>query len=384
MKIWKKLPFEMGNADLKHIGVIGIGKLGLCFALNLERVGYQVTGLDTNAEYVASINAKTLTSFEPQVEELLFLSQNFVATTDWDAVLAPEIELLFIVVATPSMPDAGYDHTQVDAVLERLAAAGPSEIQRHLVVMCTTMPGYCDTVAPKMAALNYTLSYNPEFIAQGTIIRDQQQPDQVLIGEGSAEAGDAIVEVYRQMCKNTPTFCRMSRISAEIAKLATNCFLTTKISFANSIGDLATKVGGEPEKILAAIGADKRIGSRYLGYGFGYGGPCFPRDNRALAMFGKQAGFEVLLSQATDEVNRRHLDFQFEQYCTRYPLSEEIVFESVTYKPGTTILEESQQLALALRLAQAGRKVRVRDLKAVIAALQLLYGDIFAYESIDG
>ncbi|MBL0015554.1 MAG: hypothetical protein IPP17_03715 [Bacteroidetes bacterium] len=126
MKIWKKLPFEMGNADLKHIGVIGIGKLGLCFALNLERVGYQVTGLDTNAEYVASINAKTLTSFEPQVEELLFSSQNFVATTDWDAVLAPEIELLFIVVATPSLPDAGYDHTQVDAVLERLAAAGPS------------------------------------------------------------------------------------------------------------------------------------------------------------------------------------------------------------------------------------------------------------------
>ncbi|MEY3443611.1 MAG: hypothetical protein RLZZ519_1892 [Bacteroidota bacterium] len=374
----------MANSALKHIGVIGIGKLGLCFALNLERVGYRVTGLDMHAGYVDQVNGKTLQSFEPQVEEMLRNSRNFVATTDWNALLVPEIELLFIVVATPSLPEAGYDHTQVDAVLDRLAAAGRSQANRHLVVMCTTMPGYCDTVAPKMAALNYTLSYNPEFIAQGTIIRDQQQPDQVLIGEGSTEAGDAIVEVYRQMCINQPTFCRMSRISAEIAKLATNCFLTTKISFANSIGDLATKVGGEPEKILAAIGADKRIGSRYLGYGFGYGGPCFPRDNRALAMFGRQAGFEILLSQATDEVNRRHLDFQFEQYCTRFPLSEEIVFESVTYKPGTTILEESQQLALALRLAQAGRKVRIRDLKAVIGALQLLYGELFDYESIDG
>ncbi|HEX2899856.1 MAG TPA: nucleotide sugar dehydrogenase, partial [Bacteroidia bacterium] len=371
----------MANVVGNHIGVIGIGKLGLCFALNLERVGYRVTGLDADAAYVAEVNARTLRSFEPQVETLLAASRNFTATTDWSEILVQDIELLFLVVATPSLPDAGYDHSQVDAVLERLAESGPSERMRHIVVMCTTMPGYCDSVAPKMAALNYTLSYNPEFIAQGTIVRDQQQPDQVLIGEASKDAGDAIEQVYRAMCSNVPTFCRMSRISAEIAKLATNCFLTTKISFANSIGDLATQVGAEPDKILAAIGADKRIGPRYLGYGFGYGGPCFPRDNRALAMFGRQSGMEVLLSQATDEVNRRHLDFQFEQYCAAFAESETIVFESVTYKPGTTILEESQQLALALRLAQAGRKVRVRDLPVVVAALQTLYGDLFDYES---
>jgi UDPglucose 6-dehydrogenase len=374
----------MAEVAVEHIGVIGIGKLGLCFALNLERVGYQVTGLDSQSDYVRLVNGKSLQSFEPQVEELLKNSLNFHATTDWNAILVPEIELFFVVVATPSLPEGGYDHSQVDAVLNRIAEYGPSSKPRHIVIMCTTMPGYCDSVANKMAALNYTLSYNPEFIAQGSIVRDQQQPDQVLIGEGSKHAGDAIEAVYRRMCINSPTFCRMSRVSAEIAKLATNCFLTTKISFANSIGDLATKAGAEPEKILAAIGADKRIGSRYLGYGFGYGGPCFPRDNRALAMFGRQTGFEVLLSQATDEVNRRHLDFQFEQYLFQYSPSETIVFESVTYKPGTTILEESQQLALALRLAQAGRKVRVRDLKAVITALQTLYNDLFEYESIDG
>ncbi len=372
----------MATTEEEHIAVIGIGKLGLCFALNLELVGYQVTGLDVDASYVAQVNAKTLRSHEPQVEALLAGSQNFVATTDWNAVMTPEIQLYFIVVATPSLPDGGYDHVQVDALLARFAAMGKSDVAKHLVIMCTTMPGYCDTVAEHMAALNYHISYNPEFIAQGTIVRDQQFPDQVLIGEASVEAGDAIEAVYRRMCIETPTFCRMSRISAEIAKLATNCFLTTKISFANSIGDLAAKVGAEPDKILAAIGADQRIGNKYLRYGFGYGGPCFPRDNRALGKFGQLSGMQVLLSEATDEVNRRHLDFQFAQYCAQYGPDQEIVFETVTYKPGTTILEESQQLALALRLAQAGRKVRVRDLAPVVAELRALHGALFAYDII--
>lgn len=370
----------METGHREHIGVIGIGKLGLCFALNLERAGYRVTGLDVDPAYVAQVNARTLRSHEPQVEALLAAASHFTATTDWDALMAAEVELLFVVVATPSLPEGGYDHSHVEAVMAQCRAAGKPERLRHLIIMCTTMPGYCDTVAARMADWNYAVSYNPEFIAQGTIIRDQQYPDQVLIGEASTEAGEAIEAIYRRMCLHTPTFCRMSRLSAEIAKLATNCFLTTKISFANSIGDLAIQVGAEPEKILAAIGADQRIGPRYLGYGFGYGGPCFPRDNRALARFGHARGFEVLLSEATDEVNRRHLDFQFAHYCQQYPAGETIVFASVTYKPGTTILEESQQLALALRLARAGRRVRVIDSAPVVAELQALYGDLFLYE----
>lgn len=370
------------TAERGHIGVVGIGKLGLCFALNLELCGYKVTGYDIDANYVASLNNKVLESREPAVESMLKGAQNLECTTNWEQLLHAEISLFFIVVATPSLSEGGYDHGQVDAVLARFIAGGKPKTPRHLVIMCTTMPGYCDTAASKLAESNYSLSYNPEFIAQGSIIHDQQYPDQVLIGEDSPSAGDAIEKVYRDMCFNVPTFCRMSRISAEIAKLATNCFLTTKISFANAIGDLATKVGAEPEKILSAIGADKRIGPRYLGYGFGYGGPCFPRDNRALGIFGRQSGMEILLSEATDEVNRRHLDFQFSQYCREYQESEAIVFESVTYKRGTTILEESQQLALALRLAHAGRKVLVRDNLPVIQALKVLYGDLFAYESI--
>lgn len=366
--------------DQQHIAVIGIGKLGLCFALNLERCGYSVTGLDSDPRTVQAVNDRALQSHEPQVEDMVARAVNLSATTDWTQLLSEDIELFFVVVATPSLPEGGYDHSQVDSVLDQFALRGPSSRPRHIVVMCTTMPGYCDSAADRMAPLGYSVSYNPEFIAQGSIIRDQQQPDQVLIGEASPEAGDAIEGVYRRMCASNPTYCRMSRISAEIAKIATNCFLTTKISFANSIGDLAVKVGAEPHKILAAIGADRRIGPLYLRYGFGYGGPCFPRDNRALAEYGRLSGMEVLLSQATDEVNRRHLDFQFAQYCAAHGPEETIVFDTVTYKPGTTILEESQQLALALKLTAAGRRVRVVDSAPVVAALQSLYGDRFEYQ----
>jgi nucleotide sugar dehydrogenase len=371
------------NSEKAHIGVIGIGKLGLCFALNLEAVGYKVSGFDISPKYVAILQQRQLRSHEPGVEAMLRNAQHFHPTDDCEALLASDIRLFFVVVATPSLPDGGYDHSQVDFVLERFKAAGRKDFVRDIVVMCTTMPGYCDQAAQGLEEINCRLSYNPEFIAQGTIIRDQQYPDQVLIGEADEEAGDAIQAVYERMCRNTPSYCRMSRLSAEITKLATNCFLTTKISFANSIGDLALKAGAEPDKILAAIGADKRIGGRYLGYGFGYGGPCFPRDNRALGKFGEEIGMEVLISKATDEVNRRHLEFQLTQYLAQYPANATIVFDTVTYKPGTTILEESQQLALALRLAQAGRRVRVRDLAPVVSELKAQYGDLFEYEIME-
>lgn len=362
------------------LGIIGLGKLGLCFALNLEACGYEVVGIDRDPAYVAALKNRSLRSPEPEVESLLQSARNLDVTLDWEEFWEKAGQLIFIVVATPSLPEGGYDHQQVDAVLAEVVARGKSLAPKQLVVMCTTQPGYCDSVAPAVEALGHSLSYNPEFIAQGRIIHDQRFPDQILIGEGDAEAGAAIEAVYHRLCRNTPSIHRMARKSAEITKLATNCFITMKISFANAIGALAETVGAEPDKILKAIGADSRIGPKYLGYGFGYGGPCFPRDNRALAAFGASQGMEMLLSEATDTVNRRHLDFQFQQWMARHTPDEEIVFTQVTYKPGTVILEESQQLALAVRLAQAGRRVRIREHADVIAQVRTLHGDLFHYE----
>jgi nucleotide sugar dehydrogenase len=364
---------------MKKIAVIGIGRLGLCLALNLERAGYNVLGIDTSQSYVDEINSKSYNSPEPMVNELLETSSNFKAQTELTSIFEDNIEVIFIVVPTPSLSYGGFDHSYIIQIADNLLKSRQQTLRRQIIINSTTMPGFCDELQKKMEDFNYEVIYNPEFIAQGSIIRDQLNPDQVLIGEGLKEAGDILESIYNRMCENKPVFCRMSRISAEITKLATNCFLTTKIAFANAIGDIAAKSGAEPEKILEAIGVDSRIGTKYFKYGFGYGGPCFPRDNKAFESFASGTDYSMLISRATDSANQQHADFLLKQHLEKYKPEETIVFDSVTYKKGTDILEESQQLKLALALAQAGRKVMVKENKAVIEALQVKYGNIFIY-----
>lgn len=366
---------------MKKIGVIGIGKLGLCLALQLERAGFEVTGVDLDQDYVYRINARNLDSPEPGLTEYLRRAQHFRAVTDIGVLLQDDISILFVLVPTPDAPQGGYDHSPIERVAEHLIAHGARSSTVHLIIGCTTLPGYCDALAARLAPFNYTVSYKPEFVAQGSILKDMEQPDMVLIGEHDAVAGQEIQDIFERICRTKSAFHRMDRLSAEICKLATNCFLTTKISFANSIGDLALRSGGDPDKILAAIGDDSRIGAKYLRYGFGFGGPCFPRDNRALNHFARSQQFDLLLSQATDAVNAQHLDFQFEHWMRTCPINQPIVFDSVAFKKGSVSIEESQQLALATRLARAGKQVVVRDRPEVIAALQNRFGALFQYES---
>jgi UDPglucose 6-dehydrogenase len=368
---------------MEKIAVIGIGRLGLCLALNLEKAGYKVTGVDVSEEYVDSLNHKTFQSPEPFVNELLKASINFIATSSLNEVFTQGITTLFVVLPTPSLANGSFDHQYINSIVEKLVEHGFQNQTHHLIINSTTMPGYCDELQLKMKAFNYEVIYNPEFIAQGSIISDQLNPDQVLIGEGSKEAGEAIEFIYKKMCRNNPTFCRMSRISAEITKLATNCFLTTKIAFANSIGDIAKRVGAEPEKVLDAIGLDSRIGNKYFKYGFGYGGPCFPRDNRAFTKFASDKNYKMLISEATDKANELHGAFLFEEWSKKNSDVEPIVFDFVTYKKGTDILEESQQLKLAVALAKSGKKVIVKESGFVIKTMIDTYGNLFIYEVND-
>ncbi len=364
---------------MKKIGIIGIGKLGLCFALNLEKAGFEVYGVDVSEEYVNNINNKKINSPEPFVNEMLESSSRFFASTKTDFILKNNITDVFVMVATPSLADGTYNHSQIEKVTDELISFGIEQKPVNLYIGCTTMPGYCNLLAEKMKPFGYTVSYNPEFIAQGNIIHDQQYPDQVLIGDADKETGDKLESIYRKMVKNNPVYCRMDSLSAEITKLATNCFLTTKISFANSIGDLAIKSGADYEKIIQAIGADSRIGKKYLNYGFGFGGPCFPRDNRALDAFAKKQDYPLLISEATDEVNKKHLEFQVQRYLEKYAINEPIEFDYVSYKKGSVIIEESQQLALAVKLAKAGRKVIVNDREEVKEEVEKKYPGLFEF-----
>lgn len=362
---------------VKKIAVVGVGKLGICFALNFERSGFEVWGIEANENHLANLKSGHFKSAEPEVDSLLAGAENLHLTNNISCIVDQDIKDIFIMVATPSLVDGGYDHSQVDRVAENLLGLSEENAERHVYVGCTTMPGYCKDLAKRLGPAGYTVSYNPEFIAQGAIIHDQRYPDQILIGEANVQVGDRLQFIYEQMVQNDPVYCRMDALSAEIAKLATNCFLTTKISFANSIGDMALTAGADPDKILAAVGADSRIGGKYLRYGFGFGGPCFPRDNRALGKFAELTGLPLHLSKATDVINEEHLQFQLNRYLEQYSEGEEIVVDGVTYKKGTTQITESQQLKLAVALAKHGRVVRVKDSKEVLEQISGLYPGLF-------
>jgi UDPglucose 6-dehydrogenase len=364
----------------ERIAVVGIGRIGLCLAINLERAGYDVLGIDKRQEHVGSIVAGIFRSSEPGVEEALRAVRSLHVAADIGALREFSPGIVFIAVDTTTGVE-GYDQSQADRVLAELCRLELGGDRTELALVCTTLPGYCDSRAGGVGKHNYALSYTPGFVAQGSILRDQQYPDVVLIGEADTLAGDRLERVYRQLCLKEPAVHRMPCLSAEIAKLATNCALTMKIAFANAIGDLAARAGADLAKILDAIGADSRIGNRFLRYGYGYGGPCFPRDNRALNSFAQSQGYPLLQAEASDEMNRRHLAFQVDCYLQTYPQDQDIHFYSVTYKPEAEMIDESQPLAIAVCLAQAGRKVVIHEAPAVLKMLRDRFGDLFEYRA---
>eukprot|EP00871_Galdieria_phlegrea_P001339 jgi/Galph1/2205/GphlegSOOS_G882.1 len=365
----------------KRVSLIGIGRLGLCLALVAERAGYEVLGVDVLPQYVEKINQKSLSSNEPHVTEYLKLSRNFRATTNVKEALDFS-DFILVLVATPSTGgDRHYDVTQLSRVLTDMDNYRLEN--KHIVICCTVLPGYIATIGRELlrSCKDTTLSYNPEFIAQGDIIRGLEQPDIVLIGEGSKTAGDKIEKLWSDFTKNTPKICRMSPESAEIAKLSLNCFVTMKISFANQIGDIADRTpNADKHAILSAVGGDSRVGLKCLNWGYGFGGPCFPRDNRALAGFAESVGIHPYLALATDEYNKFHAEVMAGQLLAEN--RDTYVFENVTFKEpcAVAIIEESQKLLVAKKLAKKGRKVIILDRPDVIEACRQEYGSLFEYK----
>jgi UDPglucose 6-dehydrogenase len=346
---------------MANISIIGVGKLGLCLALNLEKKGHNIIGVDVFEQYIESLNNKTFTTSEPNVNEYLIKSKNVLFTIDLQQSLQNDI--IFIVVKTPSTSDWKYDHTQIEEIANKLISYGKQPTRKDIIINCTTFPGYCDSLHNKLKEYNYYVSYNPEFIAQGTIMKDQVMCDNVLIGEADEYAGDLIIDIYKSMVESNPIYNRMSRTEAELTKLSVNCYLTTKISYANMVGDIAYRLGCDADRVLKAIGTDSRIGNKYLKPGFGFGGPCFPRDNRALAKCAEEVGIDAVISKATDEMNDKHLQNQIEDFIKKNPNPENsnVKIDFVTYKKESTLIEESQQLKFAIKLKELGYNIEILD-----------------------
>jgi UDPglucose 6-dehydrogenase len=359
------------------IGVIGAGRLGLTFALLCEKAGYNVLVSDKREDYVQNLNQGVCVTNEPMIQKMLFEVYDFSATTD-NIEIIRECDVIFTFVATPSTMDGNYDTSKVFEVANDFFTASQLEIpvyDKKFIIGCTTNPGDVEQIQDKLRMFNIQVAYNPEFIAQGEIVKGLEQSDIVLIGTEYPELGNMLVKIYEKL-QTTPVNAHiMSSKAAEVTKIGINCFLTTKISYANMMGDILMKAGlnTEIDTVLSAIGGDSRVGKKYMKYGFGFGGPCLPRDNRALGYYAKNLGMELNLPLTVDELNKEHSTFLKDHYISLNPNKEiPFVMNYITYKRGTDILEESQQFKLCIDLLDEGYSVNVIEIDDVSKNLQSL------------
>lgn len=366
-----------------NLSVVGLGKLGSVLAAVMADRGHEVVGVDINPDYVAAINAGRAPVREPGLDEMIARNAARLSATSSVQDAVARTEATFVVVPTPSGPDATFSLQYILNAAEPIGLALGRKPGYHLVVISSTvMPGSTggairerlEQVSGRRCGPDFGLCYNPEFIALGSVIRDMSKPDMILIGESDPRAGDLLENLYRTVCPNHPPVARMNFVNAELAKISVNTFVTTKISYANMLAEICEQVpGADSEVVSAAIGLDTRIGRKYLKGAFGYGGPCFPRDNKAFARFAELHEVEATLARATDQVNQRQVD----RLAARVIDAAEggrVAILGLSYKPDTEVIEESQGVMLAQALARAGLRVIAYDPVAMDNARRALNG----------
>jgi nucleotide sugar dehydrogenase len=368
-----------------NIGVIGVGRLGICFALLLDRAGHGVMGCDIRSSYIAGLQRREIHTAEPGVAAML-KDCDITFTTDTRSVIASS-DIIYVMVATPSLADGSYDISAIDRVVSDIGESDFDLTNKFLVIGCTTNPGDCQRIQDRLRDRGIRVLYNPEFIAQGSIIHDLQHADMVLIGGEDSSVIDCYKLLYNDIQVRVPDVHAMSLTAAELVKIATNCFLTTKISYANMMGEVLIRSGLEfdVDRALAAIGADGRIGHRYLRYGIGYGGPCFPRDNRAFATCAQKVGLDFPLGHIVDRFNQDHTVFLMEHWIRKNPQRLPFFLRTLAYKAGTDIYEESQQMRLAELLMDREYRVVVEPCnkmpESVRSSLVLKWGNLIEFRA---
>ena len=361
------------------ISVIGLGKLGAPLAAVFASKGFPVIGTDLNPAFVNAINAGRAPVDEPNLQELISDNrERLQATVDASAAVAAT-DVTFVIVPTPSDPDGRFTNRFILDAMQMVGEGLRRRTAYHVVVITSTvMPG--STGGEIRAALELHsgrrvgdglgLCYNPEFIALGTVVRDMLSPDMILIGESDARAGDMLQRIYERSCDSRPVMRRMNFVNAELTKIAVNTYVTTKISYANMLADICDRLpGADVDAVTQAVGSDSRVGAKYLRGAIGYGGPCFPRDNVAFASLARSLGARADLAEATDTMNRYQVERVLGAVQARLPAGGTVGVLGLSYKPDTAVVEESQGLMLASRLADEGHAVIAFDPKGLEAAL---------------
>ncbi len=369
---------------MSSVAVIGLGKLGLPLAAVIAEAGYRVFAADVNEVVVDAVNERAIVTTEPGLADLIatFPADQLVATTSVsDAVAASAVT--FVIVPTPSDSEGLFSLEFVLDACRSIGAGMARSGRYHLVVIVSTvMPGATrDSIAPELEAASslrlgeeFGLCYNPEFVALGQVLEGMRSPDFVLVGESDPRAGAELLSILQRV-HHQPTLesRRLSFVDAEIAKLAVNNFVTTKISFANELAEMTERVAGaDANQILDAVGLDRRIGRSYLSPGLGFGGPCFPRDNVALMAYAASIGTDAPVISGTHEVNERQVDRVVERVASEIRPGSSVSVLGLSYKPDTDVVEASQGLWIASELVKQGYRVTMHDPAALSTAKQIL------------
>jgi UDPglucose 6-dehydrogenase len=293
-------------------------------------------------------------------------------------------DITLITVPTPSNPDGCFSNAYVETVLDRIGPALKAKQAFHVVgVISTVMPGTCEDVfrpmlerlTDKTCGRDFGLIYNPEFVALGSVIRDFLHPDMLLIGASDDRSAQLARQLYASVVESDPYCAVMNLTNAEITKLSLNCYVTMKISFANELAAVCESIpDANVDVVTAAIGADSRVGRKYLKGGLGFGGPCFPRDNLAFQRCAEDAGMQVHLSPNVVKVNETIVDRLLTMVGAHAQAGSTVTLLGLSYKPGTHVVEESQPVMLAERLLEAGYVVHMHDPKAAPGVSAILGG----------
>ncbi len=370
------------ETEIKRISLIGIGKLGAPLAACFAWKGFPTLAVDCDSRKIKTLNQGRAPLYEPRLQEIIQAGQGRLrATLDHEKAVL-ESDVTFIVVPTPSEDNGNFSLKYVLESVEKIGKVLRNKKGHHLVVLTSTvMPGAtAGRVKPalekhsgKVCGKDFGLCYSPEFVALGTVIRDFLNPDFVLIGESDSNSGKALEDLYKRVCENSPPAARMDFVNAELAKLAVNTFVTTKISFANMLARMCEKLpGANVDTVASAVGLDTRIGKKYLKGSISYGGPCFPRDNRALGALAHSLGAFSNLAEATDAFNRMQIQWLANLVKNRLPQKGSVGILGLSYKPNSDVAEEAQGILLTQALSREKIPTAVYDPAALGSARLIL------------
>ncbi|MEU6003304.1 UDP-glucose/GDP-mannose dehydrogenase family protein [Streptomyces sp. NPDC047197] len=353
--------------------VIGTGYVGTVHAACMADIGHQVLGIDIDAERIASLSAGRAPIHESGLDELLArtVASGRLRFSTSLAEGAAFARTHFLCVGTPQRPDSkAADLRYVDAVVDGLA---PHLRPGSLIVGKSTVPvGTAARLAERIARTtrDTEVAWNPEFLREGSAVQDTMRPERLVVGVTSQHAEAVLRTIYTPMILAGVPFFSTDPATAELVKVAANSFLATKISFINAMAEVCDAAGADASVLARAIGADTRIGPRFLEPGLGFGGSCFPKDIRAFAARAEEigAGEAVVFLHEVDRINTRQRLRTVERarrLLGGSPTGRRIAVLGAAFKPGSDDVRDSPALAVAAALHRQGAAVRVHDPQAL-------------------